>query len=30
MKHIVNFITENEVSEFFKKQDEFTKKMIKR
>lgn len=30
MKHIVKFITENEVSEFFKKQDEFTKKMIKR
>lgn len=30
MKHITKFITENEVSEFFKKQDEFTKKMIKR
>lgn len=30
MKHIVEFITENEVSDFFKKQDEFTKKMIKR
>ena len=30
MKHIVEFITENEVSDFFKKQEKNKKKMIKR
>ena len=30
MKHITKFITENEVDELFKRQDEIMKKMIKR
>lgn len=30
MKHITKFITENEVDELFKRQDEIMKKMIER